>query len=277
MNIKNTNFHKDKYKKYHLLRKIRPSIFSDLILKIIGVGGRRIIFKYDSIELYINPLNSLGHDFIHNGVYEEETFEIIRQYLVPGSLFVDIGANEGVFSAFAGYIVGDSGIVIAIEPQSRLIDIIKINLSLNRVKNYHILQNAISDTNDKLTLNLFPENNTGASSLFKKYRLSSQRELVETITFESVVNKLNIKKINFIKIDVEGYEGRVIQSLLKIIKIGMVEYLYVDYHREILEKNGYVTNEIHNSILSHGMKYVKGDSDLFSGYILYKSINYLEN
>ena len=50
---------------------------------------------------------------------KQETVAIFNSELASGQVVLDIGANEGVFSALCGKIVGKDGLVIAIEPQSR--------------------------------------------------------------------------------------------------------------------------------------------------------------
>ena len=44
-----------------------------------------------------------------DGVYESETLALISQWLQPGNIFVDVGANVGVFTIPAARFVGNEG------------------------------------------------------------------------------------------------------------------------------------------------------------------------
>jgi hypothetical protein len=95
------------------LRRLRPQILATHLAKILRTQERFITSTSWGLELYLDPLSSLGSAFFQTGDYEPDTRSIMNTALKPGDTFVDIGANEGVFSCLAGS-------VIAVEPQSRL-------------------------------------------------------------------------------------------------------------------------------------------------------------
>jgi FkbM family methyltransferase len=65
---------------------------------------------------------------------------VLRRYLRPGAVFIDMGANEGYFSVLASGVVGPSGAVIAVEPQSRLQGVIQTNLDANACLNVRLVR-----------------------------------------------------------------------------------------------------------------------------------------
>ena len=56
---------------------------------------------------------------------------MLEKYLKHGDIYIDIGANYGFMSINADRLVGDSGLVIAVEPEPRARDLLKFNAELN--------------------------------------------------------------------------------------------------------------------------------------------------
>jgi hypothetical protein len=92
---------------------------------------RRVVGTRAGIRLYLNPLSHLGQRILRRGVYKPDTYAIVRSRLRPVDVFVDVGGNEGVYSALGGKLVGERGVMVAVEPQVALRGIIEINCRLN--------------------------------------------------------------------------------------------------------------------------------------------------
>jgi len=213
----------------------------------------------------------LGRSIIAEDTYERETVEIFNAELASGQVVLDIGANEGVFSSLCGKIVGPNGLVIAIEPQSRLRDIIEINLRINGIPNFKIYQAAIGgDETQKMKINLFPALNSGASSLLRQHKLSKKTEEISFVSIDTILKDSKLTKIDFIKIDVEGFEHLVIKQLLPYMQRGQVGKLLLDFHSSILQAFNINPQDIHNSIIASNMHVKIGDPKQLSSYILYE-------
>jgi FkbM family methyltransferase len=209
--------------------------------------------------LYIDPASHLGQTILSKGAYEPETVAIFREHVKPGNTVFDIGANEGVMSACAATLVGADGCVVAIEPQRRLLDVLEINLALNSTGEYHIVHGAVSDRDDeRVIISLFAEGNTGASSIVRKYRWSGKTERVPTYTIERIAKSLNIERIDFVKIDVEGFEPEVVRALHPLFSTRRVGKVLVDYHASILQTRGICSESVHQGIVERGYKALLG-------------------
>ncbi len=253
------------------LNQIRPASLGAFLSRLVLPTDRRRIVSTDfDIRLYIDAFSHGGHSILTTGVYEPETVEIFRSEICSGDICLDIGANEGILSSLMGHIVGPSGTVISVEPQSRLRDIIEINLCLNGVKNYHIFQNAFGGTEGaSIELNCWPFLNSGASSLVRRYKIGNSTETCRFITPERILAECEVDHFDFVKVDVEGFEGSVVTSLLPFIKAGKVKNLLIDYHRDILESQRINASDIQTSLLSAGLSVKRGNPDDLSSYILY--------
>ncbi|MBX3358555.1 MAG: FkbM family methyltransferase [Phycisphaeraceae bacterium] len=258
-----------------LRRFVPPVLISFWERAFMPASGRVIVDSKAPLRAYIHPHTHLGRNLLQTGRYEVETEEIIRREVHAGDVFLDIGANEGFLSAFAGTLVGPQGLVIAIEPQSRLQAIIEINLRLNDVRRFRIFHRAIGESSSSTaSINLYPEINTGQSSLLKKPRFgwTTVRRATEEIRFiapQEILAQCGVDRFDMIKVDVEGFEYKVVDALLPIVREGKVRKLLLDYHASILAKFGIDAADIHRKLLDAGMRVVEGDTSRLESYLLY--------
>ena len=146
------------------------------------------------------------------------TYEIEnkRYFNLERGVFVDIGANLGKYAIIQGKKL-KAGKVIAIEPEPRTFDIIKKNIELNNLKNVIPLKIAISDAKGTVDFWLGAEGDGTAHSLIE-IKNRSQKISVETDTLDNVLKKLKIKKVDLIKVDVEGAEPKVFTGAKDMLK-----------------------------------------------------------
>lgn len=257
-----------------LNRFVPPVIRTFWERTVSPVVHRVIVDSASSVRAYVHPNSHLGRTLIATGRYEIETEEILRAELQRGDIFLDIGANEGFLSALAARIVGSEGLVVAVEPQSRLQALIEINLRLNDAQQYRILHRAISDTAGSARINLYPETNNGQSSLMKRPQfgwttLRVEQEDVSFITPQEILLTCSIDHFDLVKVDVEGFEHKVVDALLPLIGSGKVRKLLLDYHSAILSTFGIDPKDIHQKLLRAGMRIKRGDPRHLNSYLLY--------
>ncbi len=275
----NKKFHYEMLKKFDWLFKLRPMLLASILVRVIAPHERRRIVDTNmGIRLYIDPFTKLGRSVVSYGVFEQETVDIFHSEIKPGQVVLDIGANEGVFSALAGNLVGQNGLVIAIEPQSRLRDLIEINLRINNIEKFKVFLNAFGESEDSEgTLNLYPVFNMGASSIVRKYKFSTSRDVdnFKYISLKTILSQCETEYMDFVKVDVEGFEHKVILELLPFIKAGKIGKLFLDYHTKILKAQNLNSIDIHNSLIEHGMLAKHGDVYQLSSYVLYEYVQQL--
>jgi len=196
---------------------------------------------------------------------------VFAQEIGPGDTVLDVGANEGYFSVIAGLLVGAAGKVVSVEPQARLRDIIEINMRLNGITWSALVPKAVGGNSGELRkLHLYSRFNTGMSSMVRKYRSSTATEVVEFISFDDLLSTAAVSTIDFLKVDVEGFEHEVVQAALPLLRAQKIRKLYLDYHARLLLGRGIEPREIHTSIMGAGMRIKRKESENFTGYILYE-------
>ena len=144
----------------------------------------------------------------------------MNQALKVGDRFVDIGANIGMITLHAAALVGDLGHIDSFEPNPECCNRIKEFLELNNIKHVKLHEVGLSDIPETLTLSV----KTGHSGMGTLTLPSGIENEAISKTFEVPVcvgdNMLmqNSKPIKFVKIDVEGFELRVLKGLEKTLK-----------------------------------------------------------
>ena len=94
-------------------------------------NGRFVTRKYLLNNLILNlPINDSVYDPVTSGVtniYEPHVCSIIKSILREGFFFLDIGANIGVHTCLGSQLVGENGLVIAVEASLANATVLKLN------------------------------------------------------------------------------------------------------------------------------------------------------
>jgi len=184
--------------------RILAKILSGLILLrknptvIKEIGGTK--FELDLREVIDSSL-------YFSGTFEEDVETIIHTVIKPGMCVLDIGANVGYHTFRMSKLAGSSGRVYAVEPTGWAYQKLIRNAALNPdLKNITFSQLGLSNAD------------IGKASMQfqSSYRLDgnqqSTTENIELITLDTYLQREKITKLDFIKLDVDGFEGKVLQG-----------------------------------------------------------------
>lgn len=174
--------------------------------------------------------------------YTPKGFEIKERDVV-----LDVGGHIGVFSVFASKFA-KRGRVYVFEPSSENFELLKQNIKINDISNITAMNKAVSDREGRREFFIAKGENKGSNSLYPSGN-TSNKVVVETISFADFIVKERLGRINFLKMDCEGGEYDILfksgsRALDKIEKISM-EYHNIDRKRnglrlkEFLEKEGF--------------------------------------
>lgn len=255
--------------RFEWLFKVRPVPMAELLLKVMAPADRRFaVESANGVRMLVDPLSDLGRKLVTTLSYEPDVERLVAELLQPGATFVDIGANEGYFSAYASKLVGEKGRVVAVEPQARLQWLLEANLKVNGAENFSIVPAAIGANSGEGTLHLAPVLNHGSSGFIKLSRFWTNSQTVPVITAGELFERATIDKADLVKIDVEGFEDGVVGSLVPLCAAGRVAHVLIDYHAYLLARRGVNQRAIHDALVLSGMEQQREVPQ--TGYVLYR-------
>ena len=163
-------------------------------------------------------------------IREAYILEALVREVREGNTVVDIGANVGYYALLEAKLVGDSGIVYAIEPVPETIELLRQNIELNKYTNIKTYQQAIG-------------NKTGIASMYVAEWLNrSQMKDLNNTHINTVSREINVpvstldefledKKFpDLIRMDVEGYEYNIFKGMKKILEAEYPLKICMEFH-----------------------------------------------
>lgn len=141
--------------------------------------------------------------------YELGVQRVLDLVLAPGDRFVDIGANIGMIMLHARSLVGSTGRIDCFEPNPECVAVLREHLKLNDIDNVTIHGFALSDQPGEMFLSLTSDH-SGTGTLARVER-AKQSILVSVRVGDDIL--MDGRPINALKIDVEGFELRVLCGL----------------------------------------------------------------
>ena len=133
--------------------------------------------------------------------------------------FVDIGANVGLYSALALSHRNQPNTVLCIEPHNESLHYLKKNIDANHLNSkVDVIISNYAVSASEGSGNLFINNdNKGDNRLYSDKLLDAKPQTVETTTLDKLCLENDIANIQFIKIDVQGFEFNVLKGATKVL------------------------------------------------------------
>jgi len=170
---------------------------------------------------------------------------VINGMLTPGCICFDIGAHIGYYSLLLSRWVGHTGRVFSYEPMPYTYSFLERNLQHNAALNVRAEQ-AAAGSRDGVVRMEFP--NSGRLSWCT---VSDSGDVhVRCTTIDSEVSRLALDRVDFVKIDTEGYELQVLAGAESTIKQLRPKIMF-EVNRKALERHGVSPAKVREFFLSH--------------------------
>lgn len=168
-----------------------------------ALGWELVIDRGDSLKLKRD-----------GGVFETAETALCQQLICSGDHILDIGANIGFYSKLFAHLAGSSGTVHAFEPDTENLELLHHNLSpelaCGKVRIHPV---ALGNQVGEVTLYRHSDN-TGKHRVYPSVLCQSNPTKIEITRGDD----LELGAIDFIKIDVEGFELEALRGLQATIK-----------------------------------------------------------
>jgi FkbM family methyltransferase len=163
-----------------------------------------------------------------------EERHLLQSLLAPGMSVVDVGANIGYYTLMFHKVVGDAGRIICFEPESNNLRELKLNVSRNDLRNVQVFEAAVGDKDGSIK---FAGGINGTISDVGELEVPIYR-----------LDSLIADHVDFVKIDVEGFEGAVLSGAEQVIE-RYRPTLFVEIHPDL------TTEHSHQDIVDFLRKY----------------------
>lgn len=130
---------------------------------------------------------------------------------------IDVGASFGWYTVRWARQVGNSGRVIALEPQPRHYSSLVRNIALNKLTNVAALPCAVGDHDGSLVL-FAPAFGLSVMDASAIYRTGGNAIEVPMRSIDSVCDELSLTDVRLVKIDVEGFEPQVLRGMIRLLE-----------------------------------------------------------
>ena len=148
-----------------------------------------------------------------NPDYNIEELHFLRAHVREGGAFVDVGANVGTYALALARDVGESGKVIAIEPHPVTHARLAFNTAASGYGQVKLVQAAAGSVDGALLIETDGDN-LGASHIVTG-DASDRAIRVPSLRLKRILEEASAARIDALKIDVEGYEDRVLVPFFK--------------------------------------------------------------
>jgi FkbM family methyltransferase len=171
----------------------------------------------------------------------QESVNALREFLSPGDVAIDIGAHTGDSTIPIALAVGHAGCVLALEPNRYVFPVLKKNAELNSDKT-NIIPLMFAATPKDSEMEFFYSD----SGYCNGGRFEGMNKWLHGHTFKLSVQGRNLQsfikttypqllpRIRYIKMDTEGYESVVLESLAELIS-QCKPFLKIEFYRKLDE------------------------------------------
>jgi FkbM family methyltransferase len=192
---------------------------------------------------------------IKNWPPEPAEIGFVLEHLQPGDVFFDLGSNWGLYTVVAATIVGEDGLVVAVElnpePFARLLRLVHTS-ALTNVLAFNV---ALSDVSGDRAGIVKPWYRNDTASFLSKAE-SDQAAAITTRTLDKLWKQVGSPQVRMVKLDVEGFEPLVIRGGRNFFSRGITDFALVEVSEWTEARTGVHYSEVYTELARCGFEQV---------------------
>ncbi|MBN1164135.1 MAG: FkbM family methyltransferase [Candidatus Krumholzibacteriota bacterium] len=204
--------------------------------------GERIIAKFfGGINVKYEAISPKNYWHLVIGSQHEDKFseDLFNNYIDEGMVILDIGGHTGMYTVPLAIAVGHAGREYVIELDKKGFEAIQRNMQLNELDNVIPLKMVVPDGKGIVDFYIRPDKDT--HSIFEATAAPSPLGMQETIqveasTVDDMVKENIIQQPDFVKIDTEGAELKILNGMKNTVKY--IKHILVEIHPKALKLDG---------------------------------------
>lgn len=231
------------FKKYFGLRKTLKQLllYHYTLLKEpqLDLTKERIV-EVNGYKLLLMPNDKgISTELLMFKTHEPLTTQLLLRELKKGMVCIDIGSNIGYYVLLESRVVGDSGKVIAIEPSPKNFNYLRINLVQQKAFNVEPKNFAIGDSNGEIEFLISDRSNYCRVATHGQMEFDTIEKIIkiQAKRLDSFLEENPLEKLDFIRMDVEGYESNIYEGMKNTVSI-FRPMLLIEVHKIYLGVEG---------------------------------------
>lgn len=171
------------------------------------------------LKLRLLPRGNMSEQKLYTApqLFDRDELALLQRRLKPGGVFVDVGANAGVYSFWAHRCMQGRGRIVAVEPDPEMRRRLEFNARGNGLTDIELCPVALSDHEGQAELQVNPrQRGQNTLDLGEAKRAGGERQslTVPLTTLLALLQGKGIAKVDVLKIDIEGHEPPVLRHFL---------------------------------------------------------------
>lgn len=193
----------------------------------------------------------IGQTWSNGQVWDKDLIQKFYSLLPHDNFFVvlDLGAQTGSFSLLAKYF--PNSIWYSFEPINEAAAVLQQNLTINNIDNVLVQPMAAADFSGKVSLKLPRKDEWGLATIGSNViRFDPVLErIVDCIDLDSFIISHTIQKVDFIKIDTEGAELKILKGAQKLLQRDR-PIILMEYNQINMKQCGFLPEDINAFLIS---------------------------
>lgn len=197
------------------------------------------------LRLYFD--SAIARDiYCHDHEIGERAF--VHRFLRPGDVFVDVGANLGLYSVIASKAVGANGSVFAFEPDPKTHGRLLFNLKANNCQNVQAFELALSSEDETRLMQVSATGYDAYNSFGTPVRGEGtfRSHEVSCVSFDSFASQMpRLHDVTMMKVDVEGFETMALRGAQKQLSGATAPVLQIEFNDQAAKSLGLPCSELY--------------------------------
>jgi len=218
--------------------------------------------RIHSNYMYLDALDpGISTNLLVEGTREPGHVAQVKGNLKTGMCGIDIGANIGYYVLIEAKQIGEKGRIYAIEPEPENIELLKKNIIANGFENQvSVFQYLVGDRDEMSSLRLSAFSNRHSVSEANRYKIPGSEKApvipVPMIRLDSFMEQKNLRPedVNFLRMDVEGYEVVIFQGMNKLLNAKTPLKIFIELHPKWYGEWGWTLEKFIDQLSAHGLK-----------------------
>ena len=182
------------------------------LVNLLRAGPVDVSYQGASFRFY-HQASATERGALFNPDYNIEELDFLRAHTPSGGVFVDVGANVGTYALPLARHVGAGGKVIVIEPHPVTHARLAFNNAATGFTQTRLVAAAAGPADGELMIETDGDN-LGASHIVSG-QASSKAIKVPSLRLQRILDEAGASRVDALKIDVEGFEDRVLTGFFK--------------------------------------------------------------